>query len=337
MPQSLTNVFFAMALFSLAATLVAQDHPVYEPRHVVLPKNAGYVSRDGSISIVGYNDMAGVFTNLNAIFIRTHPGFKFRLLLNGTASAAPALAHGVSAFAPMGAEFSALEIKMFKSVVGYEPLAFRVAHDSLDPRALSGPVGIYVNKSNPVEKLTVNQLARIFMTGGPGGDLTSWGQLGLKGEWANRAIHPAGIAEEAAAGLSRVMLKKMGEFPFAPGYDSFLRTVDVVRRVGEDPAAIGFGSGNAVSPETKLLAIADKEGGYYASLTTGEIVAGKYPLDRYLLIYVRRSPGRQLDPFVKEYLRLIFSREGQQAIAAARPGYLPLNGRELAEELAGIE
>ena len=240
MRRLLTKLFFALAVSSVAATGSAQDLPIYEPRPIVLPHNARYVLRDGSISIVGYNDMAGIFANLNAIFIRTHPGFKFRLLLNGTATAAPALAHGVSAFAPMGAEFSALEIKMFKSIVGHEPQAFRVAHDSLDPGALSGPVGIYVNKANPLEKLTLNQLTRIFTTGSPGRDLTSWGQLGLKGEWANRPIHPAGIAEEAAAGLSQVMLKKMGNYPFAPGYDSFLRTVDVVKLVGENPSAIGL-------------------------------------------------------------------------------------------------
>jgi phosphate transport system substrate-binding protein len=120
--------------------------------------------------------------------------------------------------------------------------------------------------------------------------------------------------------------------------DFFQRLIDqVVKRVGEDPLAIGFASGNIVTRETKLVAIAEKEGGLASSLTTTEVVSGKYPYDRYLLIYVRRVPGEPIDPFVKEYLRLVLSREGQQAIATAPPNYPPLNARELKEELAKLE
>ncbi len=67
------------------------------------------------------------------------------------------------------------------------------------------------------------------------------------------------------------------------------------------------------------------------------MAGGKYPYDRYLLIYLRRVPDVPIDPFVKEYLRLVLSKEGQQAIAAAPPNYLPLNSRELREELAKLD
>lgn len=311
--------------------------PAYVPHQLALPKRERYVLPDGSIAIIGYNDMDAVLANLNALFIRAHPGFRFTMLLKGTATAAPALTHGVSAFAPMGAEFSAQELTSYKSIVGKEPVQFRVAHCALNPRARSGPVGIFVHRSNPLDKLTVEEVSRIFTTGGAGGDVTNWSQLGLTGEWANRPIHPYGIAEEAAAGLANVMLKKMGGRPFAPGYDSFPQSVDVIKRVGEDRAGIGFASGNLASPEVKLVAIAEHEGGYYSRMTAEDIVAGKYSFDRYLFIYVRRLAREPLDPFVKEYLRLVFSRDGQQAIATASPGYLPLNAHEAAEELAKLQ
>jgi phosphate transport system substrate-binding protein len=319
-----------------AAQTVEPSLPTYLPQAVSLPKNARYVLRDGSISIIGYNDMDGIMANLNALFVRTHPGFKFKMLLKGTATGAPALTHGVSAFTPMGAEFSALELASYKQIVGYEPFAFRVAHCSLNPLAKSAPVGIYVNKSNPLAKLTVNQLAQIFSTGNLAGDITHWGQLGIEGEWAKRAIHPYGIAEEAAAGLATFMLKKMDRHPFTPSYDAFMQSGDVVKIVAEDQAGIGFASGNFRNPQVKIIAIAENEGGYYSALSTEDVVAGKYPLDRYLLIYVRRLPHEPLDPFVKEYLRMILSRDGQQAIADAAPKYLPLNAREVAEELAKL-
>jgi phosphate transport system substrate-binding protein len=301
------------------------------------PKNAGYLLRDGSVAIVGYNDMSGILANLNELFIQGHPGVAFKMQLKGTATAAPALTLGVSAFAPMGAEFSEMELEAYKSFVGASPRLIRVAHCSLNPNALSAPVGIFVNKSNPIQKLTVEQVARIFTTGAPGGDVTAWGQVGLKGEWARHPIHPCGIAEEAAAGLAAFMLRKMSARPFTPDYDQFAQSRQVVKRVGEDPLAIGFASGNIVTGETKLVAIAEKEGGPASSLTASEVVSGRYPYDRYLLIYVRRAPGEPIDPFVKEYLRLVLSREGQRAIAAAPPNYLPLNARELTEELAKLE
>jgi phosphate transport system substrate-binding protein len=111
----------------------------------------------------------------------------------------------------------------------------------------------------------------------------------------------------------------------------------VVERVGEDPMVIGFASANIVRPGTKLLAIGERDDGPFSSVSPSEVVSAKYPYDRYLLIYIRRIPGEPIDSFVTEYVRMVLSREGQQAIAAALPKYLPLNAREIEEELAKLE
>src|SRR5882762_2289360 len=81
-----------------ALSLLDPDLPTYVPRPVVLPPQAGYVLPDGSIAVIGYNDMEALFANLNALFTRAHPEFKFTMMLKGTATAPPALTHGVSAF-----------------------------------------------------------------------------------------------------------------------------------------------------------------------------------------------------------------------------------------------
>lgn len=328
----------------------------YEPAPCPVPGDAGYVDSTGTITITGYNDMEEMLQAVNALFAAAHPGFKFRLVLKGTATAAPALMHGVSAFAPMGAEFSAIEMVPYKFLVGAEPLPFRVAHCALNARGKSAmgaadlppgaekptgdtaaPIGIFVNASNPLDRLTLDQVARIFSAGSPGGDITGWAQLGLTGNWTARAIHPCGVIEEAAAGIAAEMLKNhLAGRPFPQDYDGYGQSLEVINRVRDDPAAIGFASGNLARPGVKLVALAEREGGYYSSLTAADVIAGKYPLDRYLYIYVRRAPGQSWDPFVREYLRLVLSREGQQAIAQAPPGYLPLNAQEVAEELAKI-
>ena len=309
------------------------DLSAYVPRPVASAKNARYVLPDRTIAIFGYNDMNEILASLNAIFVQSHPGFRFHMELNGSATAAPALTLGVSAFAPTGAEFSAMELESYRSYLKADLTPIRVAHCSLDPRALSAPVGIFVNSRNPVERLTMVQVAHIFTAGSPGGDIMHWGQAGLTGEWATRSLHPCGIAEEAAAGLSAFMLRKMGGRPFTPDYEAFAQSMQVVQRVAEDPLAIGFASGNILVPGTKRIAIGKTEDGYFSSLTAEDVVNGKYPYDRYLYIYLRRTPGEPIDSLAKEYLRMVLSREGQRAIAAAPPKYLPLNAREINEEL----
>jgi phosphate transport system substrate-binding protein len=106
-----------------------------------------------------------------------------------------------------------------------------------------------------------------------------------------------------------------------------------VQRVAEEPTAIGFASGNISIPGTKGLAIGEREDGYFSTLTPSDVVSGKYPYDRYLYSYLRRAAGASLDSLAREYLRMVLSREGQRAIAAATPRYLPLSAREINEEL----
>src|ERR1019366_2130679 len=159
------------------------------------PRSAPYVTSNGSVEIIGYNDMAGILTALNARFVAAHPHFKFALTLKGTRTAPPALARGESAFAPMGAEFSAEELARYRTATGGEPRMFRIAHCSLSSKALSGPLAIIVHKNNPLTALTLPQVRQIFE------GTARWSDLGLTGAWAAREIHSCGLRPELALGL----------------------------------------------------------------------------------------------------------------------------------------
>ncbi len=134
-----------------------------------------------------------------------------------------------------------------------------------------------------------------------------------------------------------MFLRKLGGGHSARNYEILSNYADVVKKVSEDPQAIGITAFNRVSADVKVLSVIANDWAKPSRITTDEIVAGKYPYDRYLYIYVRRVPRQPIDPFVKEYLRLVLSREGQEAIAAEAHGYLPLNAREVAEELGRLE
>jgi phosphate transport system substrate-binding protein len=313
--------------------------PAYEPRQVAVPANARYVLPDGTVHIVsGNRGMGVVLAGFNALFERTHPGTKFRIDYNreGNSVNMAALVHGITLVCPLGRDLNASELALYGEVVGGKPPVIKIAHGTLTSARMTAGLAIYVNKDNPVRKLTMNQLARIFTTGAPGGDLTQWGQVGATGEWASRPIHIYGTPE--ASGYGDFMLKKKwSDRPFAPGYESFDLAAQIVKRVGEDSSGIGFAGQGFLTPATRLVALADATNGPYMEGTQEEVASGRYPLDRTVGLAFRHVAGEPIDSFVKEYLRLILSREGQAIVAAEPEGFVPLNAAQVAEERARLD
>ena len=319
-----------------------RELPPYQPRPVTPPKNAPYVLPDSSIYIVGNDGMEEMLTSFNKLFTETHPGFKFKLLLKGSSTSVGGLTAGVSAFAPMGREAWPLEVRPFRQVYGYEPTDIHLGRVGYTAPGRTSPPGIYVNAKNLLAGLTVEQVARIFTTGGGKGDLTHWSQVGLTGEWANRAIHIYGPRDDGGFATA-TRHTKMGGLPFTRRYEALPKDSDIVKAVAEDRygiALVGFFDSKNLPSEVKMVPLAEQEGAPYSTGSYDDVLAGKYPYAPYLHLYVNRAPGRPLDPFVKEYARLVLSREGQAIIAAQKgraESYVPLNAKELAEELAKLE
>ena len=114
-------------------------------------------------------------------------------------------------------------------------------------------------------------------------------------------------------------------------------SADVVREVANDPLGIGFAAMNRATHSVRIVPLSRRQGERASRGTRADLIAGRYPLDRYLYIYVRLVAGEPFDPFVKEYLRLVLSPEGQRIIAAEVHGYRPLDAGELAQESAKLE
>ena len=301
--------------------------PPYESRAFATPSDAAYVTKDGAVAIVGYNDMRAMLGDIAALFEAAHPGARLVLDLPGTRFAPAALAAGTSALAPMGAEFTPPQLALYRKATGSDPLEFRVAHASLDPRALSGPLAIFVHRDNPVTALSLEQVARAFS-----GEALRWGDLGATGEWVDRPVHAYGVERGTPLALFLQKMALAGR-AFGPAMVGFPQSTDVVRHVGEDPLAIGFAAAMRTTPSVRMLALAAGDSDEPVALTPENIAAGRYPLDRFLLIYARRP----LSSFAREFLRLVLSREGQEAVAASPQRYLPLSAKEAALERAKLE
>jgi phosphate transport system substrate-binding protein len=82
--------------------------------------------------------------------------------------------------------------------------------------------------------------------------------------------------------------------------------------------------------------LAARDGGPYIEPSRENFQNRTYPLTRSIYIYLNRKPGQALDPKVKEFLRYVLSREGQEAVERAGK-YLPLTADVAREQLKKLE
>jgi phosphate transport system substrate-binding protein len=323
--------FLLLLLLSTAAS--AQQ---VQPR-----EHAAYILPGGAIQIVTSARLAGVVRALNDLFVATHPGVKFTVLEGDNYSAMAALTFDRSAVAPLGSEYTRIGLGDNLKIAA-EPLGLRIAHASVTPGPGVPALAVIVHRDNPIATLSMAQLTRIFAVGGPSGDIATWSQAGVAGPLADREVHPVGPmtsdyldSEDPQAG-EFLSTDKMTGLNMNHRYTAMPRYADIVDRVREDRAAIGIAALNIPLDGVKIVAL-KTETGAPSPGTAAEIAAGRYPLDRFVYIYLRLGKGMPLDPFAKEYMRTVLSDEGQRAIAHDSAGYIPLNPGELAEERAKLD
>ena len=298
----------------------------------------------GELSSIGTDTLDDLMKFWRADFARRQPRITLRIESKGSMTAEPALRAGQSQLAPESRELFGYEIERFKQAHGYPPLAIRVALGSYRAPERSGTVAILVNRNNPISRLTLAQLAAIFTTPAPGTRrevYRRWGELGLTGEWANRPIHLVGVVP--ADGNAEFLR----HFAFGDGiYKREIRGesigspvkvwVRMMRDIGQDPGAIGYGNFLYESAETKRIALSAGPSGPYLSGTFEEVASAEYPLTRFVYIYLDHRPGTQLNPLVREFMRYVLSSDGQREVLKDS-GFLPLPARIAREELMKLD
>ena len=338
-------LLFACGMLAIVTSVDAPAQVTYrryEPQQVTVPRNAPYLLPDGSIQIVGDDTMEPLLKRLNELFVQTHPGIRFTIVLRSPPTGIDGIQAGVSLFAPVAHDAWETEIEPFKRLTGYRPLDVRIGRRGYAGAGRENPPGIYVNASNPLPRLTVDQVARIFTTGQQPSDLRHWSQLGVDGEWAKHAIHLYGTRDDGRT-ITALRTARFGGLPFARHYEALADDADVLQALAGDRYGIGvvwFVEGASVPREVRLVPLAENAGAPPSVAEYGDVRQGRYPLSPYLHLYIRSAPGEPLDPVVKEYVRLALSSVGQHIIEAlkdGKQGYVALTPEEAVRELAKIE
>jgi len=288
-------------------------------------KATGGVS--GNLSSVGSDSMNNLMTLWGEGFGKFYPNVKLQIEGKGSSTAPPALIAGTAQLGPMSRAMKGTEVDQFEKKFGYKPTPLRTSVDAL---------AIFVNKDNPIKCLTVEQADAVFSKSRRQGgkeDVKTWGQLGLTGDWANRPISLFGRNSASGTyGFFKEHILKNGDYKDEvkeqPG------SASVVQGVTVDRYAIGYSGIGYATAGVRAVPLAAKAGSACVEATADNAYEGKYPLARFLYVYVNRAPSKALDPLTREFVRFVFSKDGQEAVI--KDGYFPVPSSIAKDETAKV-
>jgi phosphate transport system substrate-binding protein len=282
-------------------------------------------------------------------FHRQQPRVRIVADLYGSASAVGALYTGAGDLAILGEEVSPAAERAFERERHYAPTILEVATGSVDVNYYDYAQMVFVNRANPIDRLTLRQLARILGEPPDGSDsapIRTWGELGLAGKWAQRMIQPYSWRFDQDFGLFLRDRVLGGSDRWNPRVRQFVthqrpdgtiddRGAQILQALARDPAGIAVSNIRFANPSVKVLELAAGSSGPYVLPGANTLISQQYPLTRLIPAVLDVPPGRPMNPAVREFLRFILSRDGQRALLE-QSGYLPLGPRYVRAQLRKI-
>jgi phosphate transport system substrate-binding protein len=323
--RSLTKAALAGCLVAVAATAAFANPITVDPKTPVYKKVSGV---SGNLDSIGSDTLNNLMTYWAEGFRKEYPNVRIQIEGKGSSTAPPALISGTSQLGPMSRPMKAEEVDAFTKKYGYAPTKIGVAFDSL---------AVFVNKDNPIKEMSLQQVDAIFSKNRKGGmaeEITTWGQLGLTGPWAQAPISIFG--RNSASGT-------YGYFKehalFKGDYKDTVKeqpgSASVVMGITEDRNGIGYSGIGYKTSGVKALPLSKKTGEKAQEANYENVLNGSYPLSRTLFIYVAKAPNKPLPTQTAEFLKYILSKAGQEIVI--KDGFLPLPDSVLEKELAKLK
>jgi phosphate transport system substrate-binding protein len=258
----------------------------------------GMVLQSSSITVKGSDTMVILGQRWAEVYMSKHPGVTIQVTGGGSGTGIAALINGTTDIANSSRPMKKSEVEKLKA--RYATLGVEI------PCAKDG-LAVYLNESNPVSELTLQQIKDIYT-----GKITNWKEVG--GNDAKIILYSRENNSGTYVYFKDNVLKGAD---FASNAQTMPGTAAVVNAVGKDPNGIGYG-GAAYGKGIKYAKVKkdDKSPGFEPNEKT--VSSGEYPISRYLYMYTRSRPTGA----VKEYIDWILGPEGQEVVT--KVGYFPV-------------
>lgn len=318
----ITRVLAVLALSGLMAARSAT--PTVDPAIPSYKKVAGL---KGNANSIGSDTMNNLMTLWLEAFRAMYPQVNIQIEGKGSSTAPPALIEGTAQFGPMSRAMKASEIDKFEAKYGYSPTGIRTALDAL---------AVFVPADNKLPSLGLDQVDAIFSRTRNRGlaAINTWKELLPGSPIADKPISRYGRNSASGTyGYFKEEALKKGDFLDSvkeqPG------SASVVQAVAKDRAGIGYSGIGYATSGVRAVPLSASKGAKAFEANLENVLSGDYPLARPLLLYVAADPAKPMDPMVREFLRFVLSREGQQIVI--KDGYLPLSAAIVKQELAKLK
>ena len=325
MRRQIRTISVALLLAAAAVPTQADEAVKVDAAIPAYEKTSGVA---GALNSIGSDTMNNLMTLWAEGFAKYYPNVKIQVEGKGSSTAPPALIAGTAQLGPMSRPMKNTEIDAFEAQFGHKPTTLRSALDSL---------AVYVNKDNPLESLSLPQVDSIFSKTRALGykeAIATWGQVGLTGDWASRPISLYG--RNSASGTYGFFKEHaLGNGDYRDEVKEQPGSASVVQGVTEDVGGIGYSGIGYRTSGVKPLSLAPKAGAAAVAPTPANVYNGSYPLARFLYVYINKDPDKPLDPLLREFVKFIFSKEGQEAVL--KDGYLPVPASVALDEIKKVQ
>jgi phosphate transport system substrate-binding protein len=280
-----------------------------------LPDYTSASGVSGNLSSVGSDTLANLMTLWGEDFKRIYPNINIQIQAAGSSTAPPALTEGTSNIGPMSRKMKDKEIEAFETKYGYKPTAIPVAIDAL---------AVFVHKDNPIPGMTMAQVDAVFSSThkcGHADNVDTWGALGMTGAWVGRDIQMFGRNSVSGTyGYFKEAALCKGDFK--NGVNEQPGSASVVQSVSTSVNGIGYSGIGYKTSSVRAIPLAKDDKSGFVEATADNATAGRYPLSRFLYVYVNKAPNKPLAPLEKEFVKMVLSKQGQEVVV--KDGYIPL-------------
>lgn len=272
--------------------------------------NAGGGSGSSTTSVqnIGSDTMVNLAQAWAEEYHKVDPSVSVEVSGGGSGIGIAALINGTAEIANSSRKLEPAEIEKAKAKHGSEPREFMVGYDALC---------IFVHKNNPLNEITVDELAEIYKEGGA---TTKWSQLGVQSIPGAQGDEIVRVSRQNNSGtyhyFREVIIGKRGDFK--AGSVDLNGSKDVVELIAKTPNAIGYSGLGYATPEVKIIKVSTKKGEPAIQPSIETTLNKTYPIARPMFMYTPGNPPAH----IQKYLDWVMTDAGQKIVEST--GYIPL-------------